>query len=288
MTNNKGFTLVELLAVIVILAVILVIAIPNVMKVIDKAKLDVYKRNEDMLISAAQKYMAQQGLTLNAVGDTTTISYNTDLKGNNLINNINDQKSNVECSNSKVTVTKTTTGYTYTPSLVCDNYISLDKLNLITNGDFSSGIIGWGTDSSSTISASNNILSVTGNGNNGGPYAYRQFIKTPIVGRKYYLRCMARVNNNLATSIKIMSTDTVKIINTPQQDNWYFLGGIVTKTTTYQFLVVYHVYSSPAIATGKIMEIKDCLAIDLTDIYGASNEPSDVTVIEKAISGSKQ
>lgn len=36
--HKKGFTLVELLAVIVILAIILVIAVPNIMKIIEKAK----------------------------------------------------------------------------------------------------------------------------------------------------------------------------------------------------------------------------------------------------------
>jgi type IV pilus assembly protein PilA len=133
MKKSRGFTLVELLAVIVILAVILVIAIPNVMKMIDKARLDSYKRTEDMLVSAAQKYMAQQGITLNTVGDTTTVSYNTDLRGNNFIDKVYDQKNKTECTSSKVIVTKITTGYTYMPILECDNYISLTNIDLLNS-----------------------------------------------------------------------------------------------------------------------------------------------------------
>ena len=43
MKNKKGFTLVELLAVIVILAIILVIAIPQIAKVIDDGKINSLK-----------------------------------------------------------------------------------------------------------------------------------------------------------------------------------------------------------------------------------------------------
>lgn len=42
MKNRKGFTLVELLAVIVILGVIMLIAVPNVMSIVDKEKKTTY------------------------------------------------------------------------------------------------------------------------------------------------------------------------------------------------------------------------------------------------------
>lgn len=52
--NYKGFTLVELLAVIVILAVILTIAVPNVMKIIEKSKKDSFESTAAMMISTAK------------------------------------------------------------------------------------------------------------------------------------------------------------------------------------------------------------------------------------------
>ena len=54
--NNKfGFTLVELLAVIVILAIILVIAVPKVMNVIEDAKKATLESTAKMIASAAEK-----------------------------------------------------------------------------------------------------------------------------------------------------------------------------------------------------------------------------------------
>ena len=52
--NKKGFTLVELLAVIVILAIILLIAVPNIMGVVDGAKKDAYASSVMSIINAAE------------------------------------------------------------------------------------------------------------------------------------------------------------------------------------------------------------------------------------------
>jgi prepilin-type N-terminal cleavage/methylation domain-containing protein len=54
---KKGFTLVELLAAIVVLAIIFIIAIPNIMKIISKSKIDSYDKQETMLKNAASKYV---------------------------------------------------------------------------------------------------------------------------------------------------------------------------------------------------------------------------------------
>ena len=51
----KGFTLVELLAVIVILAVILVIAMPKISEVIKKTRLSSLEATTKMIINSAEK-----------------------------------------------------------------------------------------------------------------------------------------------------------------------------------------------------------------------------------------
>ena len=57
--EEKGFTLVELLAVIVILAVIALIAVPTILGVIDKAKKESFKRTLEGILKAAELYQAQ-------------------------------------------------------------------------------------------------------------------------------------------------------------------------------------------------------------------------------------
>ena len=58
----KGFTLVELLAVIVILAIILVIAVPKVMSVIEDSKKATLEATAKMIASTAEKAKVQNSL----------------------------------------------------------------------------------------------------------------------------------------------------------------------------------------------------------------------------------
>jgi type IV pilus assembly protein PilA len=292
MKNNKGFTLVELLAVIVILAVILVIAIPNVIKIIDKARLDSYKRTEDMLVSAAQKYMAQQGITLNTVGDTTTVSYNTDLKSNNLIDTINDQKSKTECINSKVIVTKATNGYTYKPGLVCDNYISLSSFNLVDNGNFET-TSGWGS-GGWTIAVNNNKLIVTGNGstryiqpnyqsrlkaNNGDIIYFRFYQKGPLIsGITIY--SIAMINAGITQYIKtITTTGSEQLVN-----NTITLAGQTNGNNVIVYLAT--TYPANADSLNQVSENRDVVLLNLTDM-GLTGLNNNLTALEQLINKSR-
>ncbi len=53
--NKKGFTLVELLAVIVVLAIILVIAVPRILDVIESARKESLGRSAQMVANYLQK-----------------------------------------------------------------------------------------------------------------------------------------------------------------------------------------------------------------------------------------
>ncbi len=57
--KEKGFTLVELLAVIVILGIIVAIAIPAVGNIIDNAQTDADEQEQALIIDAARLYMIQ-------------------------------------------------------------------------------------------------------------------------------------------------------------------------------------------------------------------------------------
>ena len=75
MKNKKGFTLVELLAVIVILAIILVIAVPKILSVIDDTRTESLESSAKMIISAAEREYA----TRTALGQATTPMACTDV-----------------------------------------------------------------------------------------------------------------------------------------------------------------------------------------------------------------
>ena len=60
--NKKGFTLVELLAVIAILAILVLVAVPNVLGMFNNAKKDTFAtETKDMVRIAQQQYLADFG-----------------------------------------------------------------------------------------------------------------------------------------------------------------------------------------------------------------------------------
>ena len=85
MKNKKGFTLVELLAVIVILAVILAVAVPVVLGVINKSREDALNSTAGMIAAGIKnEYMIDQmehgGADYNLSGPCpqTAAAYSTD------------------------------------------------------------------------------------------------------------------------------------------------------------------------------------------------------------------
>ena len=69
--NNKGFTLVELLAVIVILAVVILIAVTAVLPRLEKARKNSFKDEAMILVKAAQEaYVVTSSESATGVGTT--------------------------------------------------------------------------------------------------------------------------------------------------------------------------------------------------------------------------
>lgn len=77
MKNKKGFTLVELMGVIIILSILLLIAIPNVTSTLDKAKKETYLSDAKKLISQVEYELRRSGIEKPASGEILkiTLSY---------------------------------------------------------------------------------------------------------------------------------------------------------------------------------------------------------------------
>ena len=126
---KKGFTLIELLAVIIILGIILIIAIPNVQKIINQSRRDVYLKNEKKIIEATKEYLMNNlERRPNEIGNTSEITL-AELINSGLINKFKDQKGERDC-NGYILVTKISADeYDYTPHLNCVNDIGSSSLD---------------------------------------------------------------------------------------------------------------------------------------------------------------
>ena len=86
--KNKGFTLVELLAVITILALLVIIALPNVLKMFNQAKKDTFlTESKNIYKEISKKYISEtmKGNKINIISNTNN---QLDLESNNLKYNI--------------------------------------------------------------------------------------------------------------------------------------------------------------------------------------------------------
>ncbi|MCE4051598.1 MULTISPECIES: prepilin-type N-terminal cleavage/methylation domain-containing protein [Bacillaceae] len=61
--NEKGLTLIELLAVIVILGIIAAIAIPSIANIIEKSRFDAVKADAVQILNGAQTYVSSNDYT---------------------------------------------------------------------------------------------------------------------------------------------------------------------------------------------------------------------------------
>lgn len=68
--NKKGFTLVELLAIIILLAIMVLIATPAITKTIRDGRDDANKSNYDVVLNAAYDYVLKNNLTISKDEET--------------------------------------------------------------------------------------------------------------------------------------------------------------------------------------------------------------------------
>lgn len=123
--NNKGLTLIELLAVILIIGLLSGVALLSYNVFIDRASERVYKSYEDTMKAHAEMYLIDNSNDIPMIGNSINLSITS--LGIDPINNPDD--SNDKCLNSYVNVTRDENkegniNLTYKVCLKCNSYKS--------------------------------------------------------------------------------------------------------------------------------------------------------------------
>lgn len=102
--NKKGFTLAELLGVIVILAIISTLVVISVNRVVESGKKGVYQNLEKTLKGGTENYFIDNTVSIPAVNASKNITY-TELLNGHYIDEFEDPNGG-ECSSSYVVVSR--------------------------------------------------------------------------------------------------------------------------------------------------------------------------------------
>mgnify|MGYP005764655863 CR=1 FL=1 len=121
--NKRGFTLLELLATIIILGLLTTIVIAGILPLLNRGNNEYYNSQEDMIILAARDYFTDYRSRLpKEIGETSSVTLKELIDGK-YIDPIKDRNDNdCDYENSTVVVQKITAkDYQYYVTLICDN-----------------------------------------------------------------------------------------------------------------------------------------------------------------------
>lgn len=123
--NNKGFTLVELLGVIIILMAILYLAIPSLTSSVERSKRKQFEQKKELIISAGELYISDIKTTKRKCRITLDKLKNEDyLSGITIINPFNDKE---EIKGEVIYNKDSADIYTFCMDNECDNYKDIEE-----------------------------------------------------------------------------------------------------------------------------------------------------------------
>jgi hypothetical protein len=131
----------------------------------------------------------------------------------------------------------------------------------VVNGDFSNGTTGWANYAGGVATASNKVLSITGNGTFAIPGIRHLTNVDSILNGKHYIRAKVKVTNSLCTFIRLRLQSSASIgeitISNPVINTDYVIQGVFTvasQTGKLQIELI-HGYADNATANGKVMQV---------------------------------
>lgn len=102
--DNKGFTLLEMMGVLILLAIILLVAIPSITNTMKKDQVNQLAKYEETLCDAAETYILEENITATEIKGSTLVS-----KGY-LADNLSNPKTKKNVTKDKLTVSRTANG----------------------------------------------------------------------------------------------------------------------------------------------------------------------------------
>lgn len=156
--------------------------------------------------------------------------------------------------------------------------------NIVKNGNFANGTTDW-LAYNSTNTATNNTLSNTGNGTANNPYSYQSM--NLILEHKYYVIAKVRVTNSSSSQIYMQLGGTTVSQLSPTINQWYTLKGVITYTSGLNGIMLRHIYADVTTANGKVMEVQEVMAIDLTAIGETETDVNKLAQKYPYITGTK-
>lgn len=294
---KKGFTLVELLACIVILGFIAVIAVPNIRNATRNIKMDLFKDNVNELLKIIREQQLKYGSLTNVTYNinnndiTPTLNYKKSFNGQGTIMIDADGNTYVEIKTAEFCAYKK-----YEESIVnvykesCNAVKNTTFLvtNLITNGSFENDSNGWVLMSDAiTVTSS---LSKFGNysvKNYHGQQFYATYSQDLInanEGHKYYYSAWLYTvskgegeniggyldYNLIYDSVEHWESDGMIQTNLEAWEKFSSIREVTTNTTKLRVALVNYN------GTDQTQEVygDGALLIDLTETFGSGREPS--------------
>lgn len=115
MNKNKGFTLVELIGIIIILSIITIVGVPSMLNTLQRNKDKEYETYKETLYLAAEIYISENIETISDFsdpGDKVEIELSTLVTEGLIKNNLEDHRDDINVTHVKVTISSDGT-YSY-------------------------------------------------------------------------------------------------------------------------------------------------------------------------------